>query len=174
MAAYATANDMIERHDIRVICDLLGDDDSPVSREDVASHATMATALKAASGKVDAKLRTGKRYTPAQLVGLDENSEEHLKDIVCTTAMAWLFRRRPGVHEEIAKSIRELSDEELKSLATGEDVFGLDGTEPHVDAGVPQISGPTSVQVENRNFLAARLSGKHIPDIVERNPLDRG
>ncbi len=174
MATYATAADLVKRYDIDVVGQLATDDRVRLLRDDVLSHPNVETALEDACGEFDVRCRVGNRYSADDLAALDDHSQSHLKRIVCVIAMSFLFRRRPGVHSEMAKAIREEADEWLRRLSTGEDVFGLDADTSHRDASVPQLSGPTTIQIENRNFLAARMAPRTMPSIFERQPLDRG
>jgi hypothetical protein len=119
-------------------------------------------------------LRSGLRYTPEQLASLDTNSRAHLADITCAFAMARLFRRRPGVHEEMAKAIREDATEFKKQLSSGIDIFGVDSDTSNLDASVPLTTGPTSEEIYDRNFFSARAAGRHFPRPETTNPLSRG
>lgn len=174
MTAYASANDLIARYDVEIVGELATDNRVTLSRSDVLSHTNVATALLSASGEVDVALRAGQRYTPAQLLTLDDNSRSHLVDIVCAFAMARLFRRRPGVHDEMAKSIREQADEFKKLLATGVNIFGIVDDTSNLDASVPQVTGATSIEIYDRNFFPARAAGKYFPRPETSNPLSRG
>jgi phage gp36-like protein len=175
MTAYATPSDMLERYDVRLIAELASDEDVALTRDEVLTDTKVLGALLSSSGDIDVRLRSGKRYTPEKLAALDTNSAAHLKDVVCTLAMARLFRRRTDkTNCELAKLIREEAAEYLDRLAKGENVFGVIDDETNLNAGLPQLSGPTSVQIEDRNFLAARMSMRHIPAVSDRNPLTRG
>jgi phage gp36-like protein len=175
MTAYATVTDLIERYDVRLIAELASDDDVALSRADLESDSKVLGALLSSSGDIDVRLRAGKRYTPAKLLSLDANSAAHLKDVVCTLAMARLFRRRVDkANCELAELIRKEAAEYLKQLAEGINVFGILDDDTNIDAGIPSLQGPTSAQINDRNFLAARMSMRHLPAVSERNPLTRG
>lgn len=174
MAAYATASDLIARYDVEIVGELATDNRAPLSRSDVLSHPNVAAALLSASGEIDVALRAGHRYSPAQLQSLDDNSRAHLRDIVCAFAMTRLFHRRPGVHADLAKAIREQAAEFKKALADGNDIFGLASDTSHLDASVPQVTGPTATEIYNRNFFPARAAGRYLPRPETSNPFDRG
>lgn len=175
MATYATIADLVARYDIETVGQLATDDGVRLLRDEILVHPTIETALEDACGDVDVNLRVGNRYTPAQLTSLDAHCTAHLKKIVCTIAMAQLFDRRPGLYIEQADATRKRAYEYLDRLAQGVNVFGLsDDTDPHVAASMPSLSGPTSVEITERNFLAARMADRHVPSISERNPLNRG
>jgi phage gp36-like protein len=174
MAAYASGDDLVARFDVDVIGDLATDNRTPLLRDDIPSHANVVVALLDASGEVETHLTLGGRYTVDHLENLNEKSQALLKKIVCTYAMANLFERRAGLHAEMAKAIRERADEYRIQLTSGQAVFGIIDDTSHVDASEPQLDGPTSVEIERRNFLASRMSGRYVPSVKSRNPLDRG
>ena len=174
MTTYASAADLCARYDIDVVGQLATDDRVRLLRDDILTHPNVATALLDACGEFDVRVRCGNRYSTLDLADLDANSLSHLKRIICVVAMSFLFRRRPGIHAEMAKAIREEADEWLRRLSTGEDVFGLTASSAHRDAGQPALSGITSAQIDTRNFLASRLATRCMPSVAERQPLDRG
>jgi phage gp36-like protein len=174
MATYASATDLVARYDIEVVGQLATDDRVRLLRDDILVHPNVAIALTDACGEFDVRVRCGNRYTALDLADLDPFSLSHLKRIICVIAMSFLFRRRPGVHAEMAKAVREEADEWLRRLSTGEDVFGLNASAAHREAGQPALSGITSAQIVNRNFLANRMANRCMPSVAERQPLDRG
>lgn len=175
MAAYATASDLVARYDIEVIGQLATDDGVRLLRDDILAHPNVEAALVDACGDIEVNIRVGGRYTPAQLAALDTHSTAHLKRVVCTIAMSHLFERRPGLFEEQAESIRKRAYEALDRLAKGINIFGLaDEVDPQLEASQPSLQGPSSYEIEDRNFLSARMAGRHVPDIKPRNPLSRG
>jgi len=173
MTVAVTGNDLIARYDVEVIGELATDDRTRLLRQDIPDHPAVTTAIKSAMGEVLARIKIGNRYSSADLDDLDEYSEEHFKTVVCVIAMSRLFRRRPGTHTEMAKAIREESEDWLKRLASGEEVFTLETDTSHLDATVPALDGPTVREIEQRNFLAARMAGRYLPAIEQRNPLTR-
>jgi len=175
MATYATTADLVARFDIETIGQLATDDGVRLLRDDILVHPNVEVALVSACGDVDVSLRVGQRYRSAQLVALDTHGTAHLKKVVCTIAMAGLFDRRPGLYETQADAIRKRAHEYLDRLAQGINVFGLaDTSDPQLKATAPQLHGPTSLEIDTRNFLSARLANRHVPAVRERNPLDRG
>jgi phage gp36-like protein len=174
MAAYASGDDLVARYDIDVVGDLCTDDRTKLLRKDIPTHPNVLVALLDASGEIESNIMIGGRYSVAQLEALDERSTALLKRIVCTIAMADLFERRPGVHMEMAKAVRERADEYIEKLKSGGALFNVTDDTSHVDASTPQLHGPTSVDINTRNFLAARMSPRFLPSVKSRNPLDRG
>lgn len=174
MATYADGDDLIARFDVEVVGDLATDNRTPLLRQDIPTHANVLVALLDACGDVEAQIKVGGRYTVTHLETLDTNSTALLKRIVCTIAMANLFERRPGVHVEMAKAVRERADEYVAKLQNGQAIFGITDDESHVEATKPELVGPTSVEIDTRNFLAARMSQRHMPSVKSRNPRDRG
>lgn len=171
---YADGNDLIARYDVEVVGDLCSDNRVQLLRDDVPTHANVLVALLDASGDVESHIRVGGRYTAEQLDTLDTNSDAMLTRIVCTIAMANLFERRPGVHAEMAKAVRERADEYVAQLQGGAAIFSVTDDSSHIEASKPELHGPTSVEIDNRNFLASRMSGRYVPSVVSRNPIDRG
>jgi phage gp36-like protein len=175
--AYAAATDLIARFDTQLIGDLITDDDGSGEREppDVAAieaSEVLEAMLDDASGRVDAALRVGKRYTPDQLSGLTGNALSHLKRIVCSIAMALLFDRRPQrSHGEIADRMQEQADKYLVALQKGENILGL-ADETDVNAGLISTSGPTALDLQTRNLLDERMH-RYLPSGSTRLPIGR-
>lgn len=174
MAARATPNDLIARYDIELIGEYITDDRVPLSRADVLTHRNLAAAQLSAAGELDVALRAGQRYTPAQLSNLDANSKAHLIDMECALAMWRIVRRRLGLKPDVEKAIREQAEQFKKLISTGVDIFGVVDDTSHLDASVPQVTGPTSAEIYDRNLFTARAAGRHFPRPETSNPLSRG
>lgn len=167
MAAYATGDDLIARYDVDLIGDLATDDRETLDRDLVADHPKVQTALGDASGELEVALLAGGRYSVEQLESLTGNSLNHLKSIVCGLAMAALYRRRPeAAKREHIEDLTEDARAAIKSLRRGENLFGL--TE-HIEASVPEITGPSAIQLDNRNGLSERM-GRFFPLPATRLP----
>jgi len=173
MTVQVTGADLIARYDVETIGELATDDRTRLLRNEIPTHTNVLKALKAAQGETLARIRVGNRYSSEDLDKLDEYSLEHFKTVVCVIAMSRLFRRRPGIHAEMAKLVREEADGWLTRISKGEEVFALNDDTRHLDASVAEISGPTTIQTVNRNFMAARMAGHHVPDIRPRQPFNR-
>lgn len=170
MAAYADGDDMVARYDVDLIRDLVTDRED-LDRVDVPADARLAVALADASGEIEVALMAGGQYTIAQLESLPENSNNHLKAIVCGLAMAALHRRRPeSADTQYIESITKSARDALFALKRGENVFGLD---PTISASVIDQTGPSAVDIYNRNDLPARME-RYFPAAGSRLPLSRG
>ena len=166
--AYATGEDLIDRYDVDLVGDLATDERETVDRLDVPTHPHVLTALEDASGEVDTALLAGGRYTVAQLSGLTGTSASYLKSIVCGLAMVALHERRPeAVDEKTIERLTKRATEAIRSLRRGDNVFGL---QEHVEATRLDLSGPSALDLRNRNGLAERMSGRFFPSAAQRLP----
>lgn len=177
--AYATVANWLTYCDTQIVGDLITDDEDETglrkrpTRDEILASEIAAEILLAASGEVDSALRVGKRYTPDQLAGLTGNAAAKLRKMTCDIATAVAMDRRPErVTGEIADRYYDKAAKSLKELRGGEAIFGLDD-ETDVTAGLMSNSGPTSLDVQDRNHLPERM-GRHIPDSKQRYPLSRG
>lgn len=151
--AYATANDLIARFDSRDICDLVSDSPDAVELLNLADNEALQAALDDASASVDTALLRGKRYTTDDLEGLTGNSLSMLKRIVCNKAMVFLLERRPDRDPDRLERQHDLAERYLRRLSRGEDVFDL---EAQKDAGLPEVMGPTTAQVQNTHSIRSQ------------------
>lgn len=154
MAAYATSADLINYFDARLIKDLCLD--AGAAETTLATNAAVTAALLRASGRVDASLRMGGRYTAAQLAAVSGNTLEHLKGIVCDIAAGTLMDRR-GFLQDADRSILALArtrgEDALKLLTEGKDVFDIDSL---IDAANPTVDGPSTTTIRNLNLIVDR------------------
>lgn len=166
MAAYATGEDLVARYDIELVGDLATDREG-FERAEVATHPRVLVALGDASGEVEVALVAGARYSVSQLASLPGNSANHLKQIVCGLAMAALHRRRPeSADKDFIDSITRDAREAIRALRRGENVFGLDEV---IEATVPELSGPSSLDIQHRNDLSFRMH-RYFPAAATRLP----
>jgi phage gp36-like protein len=167
MTAYATGSDLISRYDVDLIGDLATDDRETLDRDSVADNVKVTTALADASGEVEVAMQAGGRYTVEQLQSLTGNSANHLKQIVCGLAMAALYRRRPEAsRREMIEDLTRDARDAIKSLRRGENVFGIVA---NIEATVPDIVGPSAIDLDNRNDLSVRM-GRYFPSPATRLP----
>lgn len=158
-SAYASASDLSARYDVRVLCQLASDDDEALDEADLAANAKVLAALKTASGRVEASVLKGQRYTAANLGQLTGVASDYLKGLVCDLAFERLRRRRPEVMAKPAPAYTEAL-EDLKGLGEGALLFG---TVEHEEAGLPELTVETPTEVETRNlttYQANRLYGR--------------
>jgi phage gp36-like protein len=154
MASYATPTQFRERYDVRTLGDFAADDGTQVSSGGVLTDANIQAMLDDASGAIEAALRNAGRYTVEQLAALANYTSKHLVRICCDLAMSYLIDRRVyGKLNDAQTRIMERAAKQLDDLKTGRDVLEVEGA---IDAGVPSVSGPTSMQLDNLNLIARR------------------
>lgn len=164
---YATGDDLVARYDVDQVGDLATDERETLQRDSVASHPHVVTALEDASGEVDAALLAGGRYTAEQLNGLSGSSASYLKSIVCGLAMAALHERRPeAIDAQVIERLTKKSKDAILSLRRGENVFGIVDV---IEATRLQLSGPSVIELENRNGLPQRMN-RFFPSTSSRLP----
>jgi len=151
--AYATAAQLFDHHDIRTISRLASDSGGELNRQDLATCSKVTSALTAASGEVDAALLAGSRYSPSDLSGLSGNAAAHLVQMTCDITMSRLFRRRPALDPDLAKSYHEVAREHLEALRKGVNVFNLTSQQAKMH---PTVDGPTSLEYQQNNLLPDR------------------
>lgn len=149
MASYADPADMIVRFDSREIGDLVGDG-TRVEEVDLATDDRLLAILEDASGRIEAALLVGKRYTVADLSSLTDNSQAYLKRITCEVAMGMLMDRRGEGASEARVAAMDRAEAHLEDLRRGRNVFNL---EPQQDAALPKALTPSISAVRNQNLL---------------------
>lgn len=152
--AYASATDLIARYDARLIGDLVADDNTQVAPADLSGNTKLAAALDDASGDIDAALLASRRYSADDLSGLTGTALAHLKRMTCDIAMSYLRQRRADWNPEQVKAFMEVAEAHLERLRKGINVFGLDD---QMDAGLPEVGGPTTVDYQNLNLMRDRV-----------------
>lgn len=164
MPRYAEPDDLFLRFDVRTIGQLATDDEQELSRTAIANHENVKSALDDASGRVEAALRHGARYSIEDLGKLTDNSLNHLKSIVCTIAMTRMLRRRPGTYTDLLQQVSAEAEEFLKQLSSGYDVFSL---ESHVAAGLIDDTGNSNFEsvslLKQRNLISDNMIGRQFP-----------
>lgn len=152
--SYATPAEFLQRFDARIFGDVVSDEDTPVTPQQLLDDPNLQAALDDASGDIEAACLVGERYTPDDLAGLTGNSLFHLKRICCDIAAAYLLRRRPSDNPEADDARLELAEKHLMKLRTGENVFwrGDDADQ----AGTVDTTGPSTVQLDNLNTIRSR------------------
>ena len=157
MAAYATAQNLIDRKSVNTIGDLISEDGTQVNEAGIlAPHAKVTAALEAASGAIEAALLQGGRYTVANLAtvfaggGAVENSKSYLTHLCVEVAMAYLFALKPTYSTDEYKAALDVHDVYLERLRKGENVFNL--ADP-IDAGTPDWTAPSIVSIQNLQLI---------------------
>jgi hypothetical protein len=81
--------------------------------------------------------------------------------------MAALYRRRPEAsRREMIEDLTRDARDAIKSLRRGENVFGIVA---NIEATVPEIVGPSAIDLDNRNDLSVRM-GRYFPSPATRLP----
>jgi phage gp36-like protein len=168
--AHATAAQWLERHDARMIAQLVGDDNVEISRIDLQTDEVVLALLDDATGEMDVALKSAGRYSDTNLSGLTGSMLNHRVRICCDIAMSLAFDRRPGFEPEIADRHHAKAAELLEKLRTGANIFDLPA---HQTASNPTLDGPTSVDYKRNNLLVDR-SHRFFPGRSQRLPTDRG
>jgi phage gp36-like protein len=155
MAAYATPADLVARYDARTLGDLAADGGLRVSEASLLTDDNIQAALDDASGEIEAALLQGQRYTVADLAGLTGNSAKYLARITCQIAFGYLWGRRPWSEawEDPRNEAMSRAKKALELLRTGENIFDVQAVK---DAGVPESTGPTRVEIRNLNSIVDR------------------
>ena len=150
MAAYASISQLVERFDARTLGDLVSDDGTRVVEGLLSSNAKLTAALEDASGQIEAALLMGGRYATSDLTGLTGNSAKYLIRLTCEIAFAMLWERRPYADDQRRAKALEKAEEHLEMLRKGSHIFDVSAVKT---AGVPSVSGPTTVELIALNFL---------------------
>lgn len=156
MAVYATGEDLIECFDVTLVGDLAQDCREEQDPCVVPKLPIVAKFLEQASGSIEVALMAGGRYRPEHLMQLTGVHLAFLKRMVCTVAMAMLFKRRASpAYLDIAKQFQDEADGYLKALRTGERLFDI---EENKSASTIELQSIQAVEIENLNLLPSRMS----------------
>jgi len=158
--AYADADDMTARFDVRIIADLLSDNGEPVV--DISQSPVLWAALDDGAGEIDSALTVANLYTPADLAALEGDSLALLKRINCGLAMSHLMeRRQENIGSERIEAARLAAHQFLERLRKGERVFAC--VAENRDAGLPTVDGPSTVDYEKLNTVVDHCRGQFYP-----------
>jgi phage gp36-like protein len=154
--AFASANDLTNRYDYRLIGDLCSDEMSELTLGQVLAEAKVSSALDDAAGEIVVGLQTGGNYTEEDLNELDGLNQSHLIRVNCDLAMCLLIQRRPNrVNIEVAEKICEAARGHLNRLRKGENIFGIPAK---VEAGNLSVSHMSAMQLESLNLIPDRMA----------------
>lgn len=154
--SYATPADFLKRFDARVFGDIVKDDGVQATAVELLTDENLQASLDDASGDIESACLVGERYMPDDLAALTGNSLNHLKRICCDIAAAYLLRRRPSNDPDRDTERMEQAEKHLMRLRSGETVFyrGDDVDQ----AGVPDVTGPSTVDLQNLNTIRRRVN----------------
>lgn len=151
--AYAVPQDLVSYYDASVVADLASDTEMPES--DLNSSRIVLKLLAFASGRINSAASVAARYSAEDLALLTGDDKEVLTELCCTLAMGKLLGRRPGSqHAEAYQEHIEAAEEFLDRLRKGERVFAF---EENVEAGLPLVDGPTTVDYTRLNLIPDRI-----------------
>ncbi|MAI41372.1 MAG: hypothetical protein CMP95_02825 [Gammaproteobacteria bacterium] len=167
--AYATGDDLALRYDIDWVGDLATDNRESLSRGAVASHPAVQVALDGASGQVQAALIQGGQYSVDDLATLTGVNKAYLADLVCGLAIIRLWERRSEAVPDNAETIQAKWWGLIEKLEKGGNIFDLPA---QIDATIVDHTGPTAVQLQNRNDMTVR--NKLFPPPITRLPRAQG
>jgi len=121
---YTTVAEFLKRYDKRTVAQLASDTGVKLQPGQVATNERVLTALKGASGMLEASCTSGGTYTPEDLAALTGASAAFRDDIISDLAMGRLFLARPDREGQPPKAY-ELAMEILDQLRAGTKVLGL-------------------------------------------------
>lgn len=172
MASFATPTDLKKRYDERTIAELASD--TGVKVADITIDPNVLQALADATGAVVSACSVAGMYDRDTLENkLSVEGADHLKRITCDVAIYYLFRRRPLYSQEELTSAKEEAEDFLDRIRRGERLFELAAAvDPHEEAGVPDVDGP-SVATYNRLQLLADRTKNFYPHRGSRLPRGR-
>jgi len=167
--AYALPSDLTSYFDTAVVADLAADDGVPA--QDTTNNANINRALSSASGEINSAVLVAGIYATTDLAALTGDDLERLKELTCTLAMAKLIRRRPEKYgSEAYQAFVKDTEETLDRIRKGERLFNLPAP---IDAGLPEVDGPTIATVDRLNLITSRTRNFY-PSAGARLPLGRG
>lgn len=148
---YCSGADFLLWYDIRTVKECLSDDDlaTPISDGAVPTNPKLVAILQGASGKLEAAVMMGGKYTPTDLATLTGNSLSWMKSIVADLAAPKVLGRRFTEFPDFQKRLEE-AEGVLVALSKGELIFGL---QENVDAGILDSYVETPTDVEEREMI---------------------
>jgi phage gp36-like protein len=160
MPAYASPADLIQRYDARTVGQLASDDGKPVEIAALMSNPNVLACLASASGRIEAALLQGERYSIVQLQSLTDNSLAYLKQLVCQVAFGILYERRPWPDAQQKQGALKSAEDALEVLRQGRNVFSLPGQE---EAGVATLAWPSLPEQNRLPLITNDARGRFYP-----------
>lgn len=162
--AYASSDDLIKRYDVRTVCELLSDTNTPVTASSLSSNTSLSALLLGSSGWLESACTVGNRYAITDLAGLAGASLEMLKDLVCGFTMFQLWSRRPARMAQMElPAMAGLAMDMLDKLREGERIFGIlevaqagNNPTPYLMTTSDLITGRNPISQQARNFFGDR------------------
>lgn len=151
--AYATSADIRKHFDERDVASLVSDSNAAVDLGDLAADVNLQAALDSASGVVEADLLTGGLYTAADLAALTGNPLAMLVEMTCVLAFVRLARRRGGRLSDDQQAMLDETEDRLKRLRQGVNIFGIDA---NVTASTADLVHATPTTVDRASLVRDR------------------
>lgn len=143
---YATGAQMIERYDVRLLGDLVSDDDTRVASGSVAESARLVACLADASAQMDRALMAANRYTKAQLDAIKADGDASLIRLCCDLTLGLLFAARGTGPSDGHRRIIDDANDALDMILAGKHALNLDVART---AGLTSAQTPTLVDQGN-------------------------
>jgi phage gp36-like protein len=121
--AYATASQVIARFDVRELGQLAVDDNTELTSGGLASSARLQACIDDATADIDDALRSGYRYTSAELASLSSASNKTLIRICADLTLAYMYRARGRMPSEYHQRAIDDTKARLNDLRDGKTVL---------------------------------------------------
>ena len=137
MANYADGDDMVTRFDVRLLGDLVTDDNTRIAAAAVPADANLGVAITDATERINSALRQANRYTTDDLAQLVTDGDAQLKRICCALAMEHLYQRRGSAIPDGFQVAIDDAKDVLEQIRLGNNVLQVDGA---IQSGLPNTN----------------------------------
>lgn len=147
----------LQRYDVRTVAECLSDTDIPLDYALVATDAKLLALLRGSSGKFEAAVLKGGKYTLTFLTTLTattNNMRDWVADIIADLTAPKVLGRRFMEFPDYKERLKEASDV-LAELASGETILG---EQDAIAAGTLDSEIETPADVEARNLVTLQSS----------------
>ena len=154
---WCSGSQFLDRYDVRTVAECLQDTTAPLDLGLITTNAKLLALLRGSSGKFEAAVLKGGKYTIADLTTLTattNNMRDWIADIIADLTAPKLLGRRFIEFPDYKERLKEANDV-LEALASGETIFGLQEV---IDAGVLDSEVETPDIVERRNMITLQSS----------------
>lgn len=128
MADFFSASDVKLRYDLNRLGDLVSDDGQRVSPASLDANTVLLAVMDDAESTLLGEILTGKRYTEADLEGLEGRDKNLMIRILCDLTYGYLLLRRGHSEQDISRLAPgfRVALEYLSRLRAGEIVFNVE------------------------------------------------
>lgn len=140
---YAAISDLTTRYDVRVLGDLVNDDNTRTASGILTGNAILNTMLDEATARLKASAQASGAYSEDQLDALATALDPLVVGLVCDIALGLLYRRRGRGVPEGHQDVVDAATDALDRLRKGEMVFGTAGA---LSAQVPAGYRPSAAE----------------------------